>query len=37
MTLLLAPIPQRFAEQFPIPTMTRVVLERCLNPRQLDA
>ena len=37
MTLLLAPILQRFAEQFPIPTMARAVLERCLNPRQLDA
>ena len=37
MTLLLAPILQRFAEQFPIPTMARAVLERCLNPQQLDA
>jgi len=37
MTSLLNPILQRFAEQFPIPTMARAVLERCLNPQQLDA
>lgn len=37
MTVLLTPILRRFAEQFPIPTMVRAVLERCLNPAQLDA
>ena len=37
MTLLLNPILQRFAEHFPIPTMARAVLERCLNPQQLNA
>ena len=37
MTSLLTPILRRFAEQFPIPTMARAVLERCLNPAQLDA
>ena len=37
MPLLLDPILQRFAEHFPIPTMARAVLERCRNPRQLDA
>ena len=37
MTVLLNPILRRFAEQFPIPTMARAVLERCLNPQQLDA
>ncbi len=37
MTSLLSPILQRFAEHFPIPTMARAVLERCLNPQQLDA
>jgi hypothetical protein len=37
MTSLLNPILQRFAEHFPIPTMARAVLERCLNPAQLDA
>ena len=29
MPSLLSPILQRFAEQFPIPTMARAVLERC--------
>jgi len=37
MTSQLNPILQRFAECFPIPTMARAVLERCLNPQQLDA
>ena len=37
MTVLLNPILRRFAEHFPIPTMARAVLERCLNPQQLDA
>jgi hypothetical protein len=37
MTALLNPILRRFAEHFPIPTMARAVLERCLNPEQLDA
>jgi hypothetical protein len=37
MTALLNPILHRFAEHFPIPTMARAVLERCLNPQQLDA
>lgn len=37
MTSLLNPILQRFAEHFPIPTMARAVLERCLNPQQLNA
>lgn len=37
MTAMLNPILRRFAEQFPIPTMARAVLERCLNPQQLDA
>lgn len=37
MTALLNPILHRFAERFPIPTMARAVLERCLNPQQLDA
>ena len=37
MTSLLNPSLQRFAEHFPIPTMARAVLERCLNPAQLDA
>ena len=37
MTALLNPILRRFAEHFPIPTMARAVLERCLNPQQLDA
>ena len=37
MTSLLSPILQRFAEHFPIPTMARAVLERCLNPQHLDA
>ena len=36
MTSLLSPILQRLAEHFPIPTMARAVLERCLNPQQLD-
>jgi hypothetical protein len=37
MTALLNPILRRFAEHFPLPTMARAVLERCLNPEQLDA
>jgi hypothetical protein len=37
MTALFNPILRRFAERFPIPTMARAVLERCLNPRQLNA
>ena len=28
---------ERFAERTPIPVMARGVLERCLNPQQLDA
>lgn len=31
------PILERFAERTPIPVMARAVLERCLNPQQLDA
>ncbi len=37
MSSLLSPILQRLAGHFPIPTMARAVLERCLNPVQLDA
>ena len=37
MTSLLNPLRQRFAEHFPIPTMARAVLERGLNPAQLDS
>jgi hypothetical protein len=37
MTSLLNPILQRFAEHFPIPTMARAVLERCLKPHPLNA
>ncbi|MEI2773247.1 MAG: transposase [Candidatus Competibacter sp.] len=37
MSSLLSPILQRLAGHFPIPTMARAVLERCLNPAQLDA
>ena len=37
MITLLNPILRRFAEHFPIPTMARAVLERCLNPQQLNA
>jgi len=37
MAPLLNPILRRFAEHFPIPAIARAVLERCLNPAQLDA
>ena len=37
MTSLPNSILQRFTNHFPIPTMACVVLERCLNPQQLDA
>lgn len=37
MISLLTPILQRFADHFPIPTMARAMLERCLNPAPLDA
>ncbi len=37
MSPLLNPILQRFAEHFPIPTLARAGLERCLNPQQLNA
>lgn len=37
MTIPLNPILERFAERTPIPVMARGVLERCLNPSQLDA
>ena len=36
MSSLLSPILQRLAGHFPIPVMARAVLERCLNPQQLD-
>ena len=35
--MTLNPILQRFAQRTPIPVMVRAVLERCLNPQQLDA
>jgi hypothetical protein len=37
MHIPLNPILERFAERTPIPVMARGVLERCLNPSQLDA
>lgn len=37
MIIKLNPILERFAERTPIPVMARGVLERCLNPPQLDA
>jgi IS4 transposase len=37
MTVTLNPILQRLAERRPIPVMARGILERCLNPAQLDA
>ena len=37
MTVTLNPILQRLAERRPIPVMARGILERCLNPEQLDA
>lgn len=37
MTVTLNPILQRLAERRPLPVMARGVLERCLNPTQLDA
>jgi hypothetical protein len=37
MTLALSPLLQRFAERTPLPVMVRGILERCLNPAQLDA
>lgn|SRR5512134_1094 len=36
MSIELNPILERFAERTPIPVMARGVLERCLNPLQLD-
>lgn len=33
----LNPVLRRFAERTPLPVMARAVLERCLNPAQLDA
>ncbi len=33
----LNPVLRRFAERTPVPVMARAVLERCLNPAQLDA
>ncbi len=33
----LNPVLRRFAERTPLPVMARAVLERCLNPVQLDA
>jgi IS4 transposase len=37
MSIPMNPILARFAERTPIPVMVRGVLERCLNPQQLDA
>jgi IS4 transposase len=37
MTVTLNPFLQRLAERRPIPVMARGILERCLNPAQLDA
>ena len=37
MSVPMNPILERFAERTPIPVMARGVLERCLNPQQLDA
>jgi Transposase DDE domain len=37
MTVTLNPILQRLSECRPIPVMARGILERCLNPAQLDA
>jgi hypothetical protein len=37
MIVTLNPILQRLAERRPIPVMARGILERCLNPAQLDA
>lgn len=37
MSVPMNPILARFAERTPIPVMARGVLERCLNPQQLDA
>src|SRR5512144_1335697 len=37
MNIKLNPLVERFAERTPIPVMARGVLERCLNPTQLDA
>lgn len=37
MSVPLNPILERFAERMPVPVMARGILERCLNPRQLDA
>lgn len=37
MSVTLNPILQRLAERRPIPVMARGILERCLNPAQLDA
>lgn len=37
MSLPMNPILERFAERTPIPVMARGVMERCLNPSQLDA
>jgi IS4 transposase len=37
MSVPLNPILERFAERTPIPVMARGVLERCLNPQQLDS
>jgi IS4 transposase len=36
MTMKLNPILERLAERRPLPVMARSVLERCLNPKQLD-
>ena len=37
MSIALSPILELFAERTPFPVMVRGLLERCLNPRQLDA
>jgi hypothetical protein len=37
MSLELSPLLERFAERSPLPVLVRALLERCLNPQQLDA
>lgn len=37
MSLELSPLLERFAERSPLPVLVRGLLERCLNPLQLDA
>lgn len=37
MLIELSPVLSRFAERTPLPVLARAVLERCLNPQELDA